>query len=89
MAYVGPDMSGKKLKNPTYYKLMLSIFQSIDPEAHEEKKCKNYPYDGFSTYQECDEEFVFQKFNKIQNGNVLPFWAAKDLEKVTKLRCPS
>ena len=89
MAYVGPDISKQNLRKPSNLKLMFSIYQYIDPEADEKKKCKNYPYDGFSTYQDCDEDFVLRKFNKIYHGDILPFWVAKDPEKVTKLRCPN
>ena len=86
MAYVGPDISGQSLKNPSTLKLMLSIYQSIDPEVDEHKKCKNYPYGGFATYQNCDQDFILQKFKKIHHGDILPFWVATDSKRVTKLR---
>ena len=87
LAYLGPDIS-QSLENPSSLKLMISIKQFIDPEDDEKKKCKNYPYGGFSTYHECDEDFVLQTFNKIHNGDILPFWVAKDFDRVTRLRCP-
>ena len=88
MAYLGPDISGQSLESPSNLKLMLSIHQFTDPEDHEEKKCKNYPYDGFSMYHECDEDFVLQTFNNIHNGDILPFWVVRDLDRATRLRCP-
>ena len=86
MAYVGPDISGQSLENPFRLRMFYSIQQFIDPEADEKKKCKNYPYGGFSVYHECDEDFVLHTFNRIHNGDILPFWVTKESENVTR-RC--
>ena len=83
LSYVGPDMSGMSLRGtPNRIRMMYSISQFIDSEADEMKKCKNYPYNGFLNYQECDEDFVINKFRKIYNDTILPFWVVDDLEKV-------
>ena len=86
MAYVGPDISGQSLENPFLLRMFYSIQQFIDPEADEKKKCKDYPYGGFSVYHECDEDFVLQTFYRIHNFDFLPFWVTKELEKVTRKR---
>ena len=67
--------------------MFYSIQQFIDPEADEKKKCKNYPYGGFSVYHECDEDFVLHTFHKIHSFDILPFWVTKESEKVTRKRC--
>ena len=90
LSYVGPDMSGISLRGvPNRIRMMYSISQFIDSEEDDMKKCKNYPYNGFLNYQECDEDFVINKFRKIYNDNILPFWVVNDLEKVTKTRSHS
>ena len=90
LSYVGPDMSGISLRGvPNRIRMMYAISQLIDSEEDDMKKCKNYPYNGFLNYQECDEDFVINKFRKIYNDNILPFWVVDDLEKVTKTRSHS
>ena len=44
--------------------------------------CKNYPTEKFSSYQDCDESFVY---NLMKNKyKIMPFWAARKLDEVTE-----
>ena len=70
------------MSKPTYHSSVLSISQTIDTEKDEDKNCKNYPYLNFSSFGDCDDFYVQQK---IQNYDIVPFWATKDFDKVTKL----
>ena len=45
--------------------------------------CKNYPTDKFSSYQECDESFVYSLMKNY--FKIMPFWAARNLDEVTEL----
>ena len=51
----------------------------MDPD----KDCENYPHGGFSTYIECDEDFVYKEVSKLK---IMPFWATNNMEEVTKLK---
>ena len=57
--------------------------QNIHLEMESGINCKNYPSGDFSSYRDCDEDFVYNEM-KIKH-NLMPFWAAKNLDEVTKL----
>ena len=63
--------------------LLLRISQTIDSNLDPRIDCQNYPHDGFSTYKECDEDFVYKEVSKLK---IIPFWATNNMEEVTKLK---
>ena len=67
----------------TIRKYFLTMKQTIRHEMESGINCKNYPFGDFSTYKDCDEEFVYNEMKK--KHKVMPFWAAKNLDEVTKL----
>ena len=69
------------LKNPRIRKYFITMKQTIHLEMESGINCKNYPFGDFSSYKDCDEDFVY---NEMKNKHkVMPFWAAKNLEEVT------
>ena len=69
------------LENPMNRKYFISMKQNIHLEMESGINCKNYPYGDFSSYRDCDEDFVY---NEMKNKHkVMPFWAAKNLDEVT------
>ena len=71
------------LENPRNRKYFFTINQFIHLEMESGINCKNYPFGGFSSYTDCDEDFVY---NEMKNKHkVMPFWAAKNLDEVTAL----
>ena len=83
LAYQGPsvridDVSSNKGRE---VKTLIRLSQDIIPER--DLRCKNYPYNHFKKYKDCDEEFVMKEV-KLRR-NVTPVWATTDLESVTKL----
>ena len=83
--YSGPDISNPDISKPRKEKVILRIFQSLDSELDKDKNCVNYPNEKYSSYVECDESYVYNQF-ATKYKPVLPFWAVKDLKKVTSLR---
>ena len=71
------------LENPMNRKYFISMKQNIHLEMESGINCKNYPSGDFSSYRDCDEDFVYNEM-KIKH-NLMPFWAAKNLDEVTKL----
>ena len=71
------------LHPPLNKKYFLSIKQTIHLEMETGINCKNYPFGGFASYRDCDEDFVYNEM-KMKYG-VMPFWAAKSLDEVTNL----
>ena len=59
----------------------LTISQKIDLETDKGKNCKNYPNKNFSSYRECDENYVYNEV--VKNYNMMPFWAAKKIDEIT------
>ena len=71
------------LENPMNRKYFISMKQNIHLEMESGINCKNYPSGDFSSYRDCDEDFVYNEM-KIKH-NLMPFWAAQNLDEVTKL----
>ena len=59
----------------------LTMSQTIDLETDKGKNCKNYPNKNFSSYRECDENYVYNEV--VKNYNMMPFWAAKKIDEIT------
>ena len=62
----------------------LTISQKIDIESHISKKCSNYPTQDFTSYRDCDEKFVYDQMKHTYN--LMPFWAAKKVDEITKFK---
>ena len=81
--YEGAQMQIENLSLPEYKRFYLSLSQTTNLEMDSGVNCKNYPTKEFSSYQECDESFVY---NEMKNKHkIMPFWAAKTLDEVTTL----
>ena len=84
LSYEGPTFQNLDLTDPILIKGIFKLSQTIDTEEDEEKLCKNYPYNGFNSFRECDEQFVYDEFKN--RFNIMPAWAAFDKEETTNLR---
>ena len=60
----------------------LSISQTRNLEMDPGVSCKNYPTGKFSSYQDCDESFVYTLMKNY--FKIMPFWAARNLDEVTE-----
>ena len=65
-----------------YKRFYLSISQTRNLEMDPGQSCKNYPTDKFSSYQDCDESFVYNLMKDY--FKIMPFWAARNLDEVTE-----
>ena len=81
MDYEGAQIQLNLMK-PMSLDYYLTISQMIDIETHSGKACKNYPSQDFKSYSDCDEEFVYDQMK--HEYNLMPFWAAKKFDEVTK-----
>ena len=48
-----------------------------------DKNCKNYPFQDFKSYRECDDLYVQ---NQLKRFDLIPFWAAENYSSVTRFR---
>ena len=80
--YFGPPIETKRL-SPKIYRFILSVAQTMELEEDPGSMCINYPTKTFPSFHDCDENFVYQEMR--QKYNLMPFWAAKSLDEVTKL----
>ena len=65
-----------------YRRFYLSLSQTRNLEMDPGVSCKNYPTKEFSNYQDCDESFVYNLMNN--DYKIMPFWAARKLDEVTR-----
>ena len=83
LAYTGPSIQSENLSRKIIHQSIHSISQEIDSELDEDKNCRNYPFENFSSYKDCDDEFVQQEIKKF---DLIPFWATDHFGAATNLR---
>ena len=71
------------LSKPNVNEVVLSISQTIDSEQDKDKNCKNYPFQNFKSYRECDDLYVQ---NQLKRFDLIPFWATKNYSSITRIR---
>ena len=83
MDYDGIPIKIEDLSSAIIRKYFLTFSQRIYLDTEEGIDCVNYPDGEYRSYQDCDENFVY---NKMKNEfKIMPFWAAKSLDEVTNL----
>ena len=83
LTYSGPLIRNPNLVTPRITRMMLKFEQFMFSDEDDSKNCKNYPYNGCSSYRDCDEKFIYRLFKR--KYKVMPFWVAKNLNEVTNL----
>ena len=58
--------------------------QEIFVEEDKSKECKNYPNSDYSSYNECDQEYIRRKISAFIGPNFTPLWAATGNGNATK-----
>ena len=84
LSYMGPQIQIDDLKNSFIIKTMISLQQFINSEEDASNKCRVYPNEKYQSYQECDEEFVYNKIK--EKYDVVPFWSTNNMSEVTSYR---
>ena len=82
LSYTGPAIDHHNLGNPTLKKFMIQFSQNRYSKKDKSKKCEVYPTDMFSTYNDCDENFILNTMRKYYK--FIPVWATNDIKNVTK-----
>ena len=82
-AYMGSPIVLSNLSLSTWSKYSIDIRQSIYPEEDEALGCKNYPWGGFQTYNDCDEGFMEDYLNKNYPPSVRPFFMLKNQSRAS------
>lgn len=73
------DLSETMIKR---YFITFSITKHLETDTG--ISCQKYPSQYFSSYQECDEKYVY---NEMRNKySIMPFWATNQLSEVTGLK---
>ena len=79
--YDGIPLKIKNLNSGMFYRFSLDFFETFNLKSDSGKNCEDYPTKTFSSYKDCDMDFVY---NKMRNQyKLMPFWAAKTLDEVT------
>lgn len=82
LAYSGALMQNFNLSEPLKFQYFLKLSQTINLESNTKLPCRNYPNKDFLSFDFCDGDFVYNQVKR--NFNVTPFWATRDLSKVTR-----
>ena len=82
LSFTGPTMDDRNLKNSMLRQLMFQFSQNKFVEDDKSRKCEVYPNKEYSTYNECDAEFMQKTI--AENFPFLPVWATDDIDNVTK-----
>ena len=78
--YNGNSMVMKNSFSNYIVKIKKNVFVEEDPR----KTCRNYPNAEFSSYAECDDQYMRDRIDQAAPGvNITPPWLTKDLDKVT------
>ena len=77
MDFEGAPIELENLNSTHYIHMYLKFRQTLNIED-----CDVYPNENFLSYKECDEEFVYREMKNTYK--IMPFWAAKTLDEVTK-----
>ena len=85
--YLGPVLKIDDLNRSRTVKAFITLSQTINTERDTSKPCRHYPYKHYQTYSDCDQEFINKRI--LETYGVIPFWTAKSLDDVTKLRLHS
>ena len=80
------EYEGAKIKLENLYSSIsrtyaVTVSQTIDLETDKGKNCIDYPNKNFSSYRECDENFVYNEV--VEKYNMMPFWAAKNIHEIS------
>ena len=84
LAYDGPPIHFSNLFIPHMKRGIFSFHQFIHPEKEKKVRCKNYPFEGFSSFGDCDKKYLYDKFLNVYK--IMPFWIAKDSSHTTNIR---
>ena len=86
LAYEGPliKISDLIAESHKQIQVIVRLSQNIKTEEDPESQCKNYPYENFINYLECDQTYLQNLLQ--QEIGITPFWATEDLENVTTMR---
>ena len=60
------------------------VSQIIDSSLDPDKNCHNYPFNNFTSYRECDEDYVYKEY--VHKYQTMPFWVAANIQEVTSIR---
>ena len=79
--YDGIPLRMENLTSGMFFRFSLALFETINLESDPGKRCQDYPIEKFSTYRDCDMDFVYNEMRT--KYKFMPFWAAKTLDEVT------
>ena len=83
--YNGPPIQHNNMAAPEIKRFALTVTQTLNSEADRNINCTNYPNDQFSSFRDCDERFVLSDMRRNYDG-IMPFWATRDFDQVTRYR---
>ena len=72
------------LREPNFYIYTVEINQDIYVEDDLTKSCSVYPTLQYTSYDQCDMEYVREKIAAVFGSDVIPIWATTDINNVTK-----
>ena len=83
-AFAKFSTSGPMITNADgkYKGYVLEIEQEIFDEKDEKIGCQNYPTELFSTYHDCDKNYI-RNWMENHMSNLVPVWASRSINETT------
>ena len=72
------------LKKNLLWSFTSELKQEIFVEEDESKECKNYPNSDYSSYNDCDQEYIRRKISAFIGPSFTPLWAATGNRNATE-----
>ena len=72
------------LKKNLLWSFKSELTQEIFVEEDESKECKNYHNSDYSSYNECDQEYIHRKISVFIGPCFTPLWAASGDRNATE-----
>ena len=69
---------------------IVKIKERVFVEEDQSQTCRNYPTSEFTSYTECDNQYVKRQINQLAPGfNLTPIWTTDNLDLVTTQPLPA
>lgn len=84
LSYDGPSFNFNNLLLPQKKRGIVSFHQSTYSEEDANVHCRNYPFNGSTSFGECDKNYFHNEFQNYYK--LMPFWVATNISEVTNHR---
>ena len=79
LSYTGPSIQIQSLDSKLFLEFVAELKLTVFVEEDTSKKCKIYPNSKFASYDDCDEKYMLDIFNKLK---CIPAWITNNMSMI-------